>query len=304
MSDTLHTKVASEENNDQVRTCAVTGAGGFVGKHLVPQLTSLGWRVLPIRRSEFDISDKRAVATFLQENRVSDIVHLAAESNPASGDPRAFYESNAFVTEAMLEAAAVSALSGRFLLVSATSVYGDGGREVLDEDAPRRPLNHYGASKLLAEVVSDWYRHQLDITIVRPSNCIGQGQKQNYLVPKLVNAFASRQPEISMGDQDIARDIVDIRDATDIMCRALGAPPRSIERVNAASGRATPIRTIIETLARLTSHDPVIRRDERFTRQGDMRFQACSIDRARLLGHTPRFRLQDTLAWMLSERID
>jgi hypothetical protein len=35
-----------------------------------------------------------------------------------------------------------------------------------------------------------------------------------------------------------------------------------------------------------------------------MRFQACSIDRARLLGHTPRFRLQDTLAWMLSERID
>ena len=290
-------------NPAQGRICAVTGSAGFVGTHLVPQLTRLGWHVLPLQRSQLDIGDKKAVAAFLQVKQVSDVVHLAAESNPASGNPRSFYESNAFLTEAMLEAAALSALPGRFMLLSATSVYGDGGAQPLDEDAPRRPLNHYGASKLLAEVISDWHRPQLDITIIRPSNCIGQGQKQNYLVPKLVKAFASRQPEITIGDQDIARDMVDIRDATDIICRALAAPPRSIERVNAASGRATPIRTIIETLARLTGHSPQIRRDERFIRQGDMRFQACSIYRARQLGHTPRYRLEDTLSWMLSEQV-
>lgn len=283
--------------------CAVTGASGFVGRHLVPQLKLFGWEVLTPGRTDLDIRDKDAVSSFLHKHKVSDIVHLAAESNPASGDPRAFYETNAFATETMIQGAVLSSLPGRFLLVSATSVYGDGGVLALDEDAPKRPSNHYGASKLLAEVISDWYRQKVDIAVVRPSNCIGQGQKPIFLVPKLVSAFASRQAEITMGDQDIARDMVDIRDAVDIICRTLSAPPRSVNIVNAASGRATPIRTVIETLTLLTNHNPVIRRDERFIRQGDMRFQACSINRARQLGHTPRFGLKDTLSWMLSEQV-
>lgn len=293
--------MADRSISDRAGICAISGAGGFVGTYLMPELIARGWTVVPLRRAQVDFRDKSAIATFLTDHSITDIVHLAAESNPASGDPRAFYESNAFLTESLLEAASSIHLPGRFLLASATSVYGDGGLDPIREDAPLRPLNHYGASKLLAEAITSWYGNRLDVTIARPSNCIGLGQKPTYLVPKLVSAFASRQPEIAMGDQDIARDMVDIRDAVDILCRTLAASPRSVDRINVASGRATPIRDILTTLERLTSHQPVIRRDERFVRQGDMRYQACSIERALQLGHAPRYQLEDTLSWMLSK---
>ncbi|WP_414898724.1 NAD-dependent epimerase/dehydratase family protein [Rhodovulum sp. YEN HP10] len=282
------------------RVCAVTGPGGFVGGHLVPVLAVRGWQTVPMGRAAADFSDPGALAAWLAGHGVTDLVHLAAESNPAGGDPRAFYETNAFLTERLLQAAATAGLPGRFLLVSATSVYGDSGPAPQRETDPKQPPNHYGASKLLAEVFAGWYRDRLDITIARPSNCMGAGQNPRYLVPKLVRAFAERAPEIAMGDTAIARDFVDIRDAADILARALDAPARSLDAVNVSSGRATAIAEILETLTRISGHAPEIRRDERFIRTGDMRFQACDTARARRLGHVPRYRLADTLSWMLA----
>lgn len=282
------------------RLCAVTGPGGFVGGHLMPVLSARGWQILPMGRAAADFSDPEALAACLARRGVTDIVHLAAESNPAGGDARAFYETNAFLTERLLQAAATAGLPGRFLLVSATSVYGDSGSAPQREDDPKQPPNHYGASKLLAEVFAGWYRDRLDVTIARPSNCMGAGQNPRYLVPKLVRAFAERAPEIAMGDTAIARDFVDIRDAADILARALEAPARSLDAINVSSGRATAIAEILETLTRITGHVPEIRRDDRFIRKGDMRFQACDSARARSLGHVPRHDLADTLSWMLA----
>ncbi|TDX33407.1 NAD-dependent epimerase/dehydratase family protein [Rhodovulum visakhapatnamense] len=281
------------------RVCAVTGPGGFVGGYLMPVLAARGWQTLPMGRAAADFSDPEALAGWLARHGVTDIVHLAAESNPAGGDTRAFYETNAFLTERLLQAAATAGLPGRFLLVSATSVYGDSGAAPQREDDPKQPPNHYGASKLLAEVIAGWYRDRLDITIARPSNCMGAGQNPRYLVPKLVRAFAERAPEIAMGDTAIARDFVDIRDAADILAHVLEAPARSLEAINVSSGRATPIAEILDTLTRISGHAPEIRRDERFIRKGDMRFQACDTARARSLGHVPRHDLANTLGWML-----
>ena len=285
--------------SDQHRLCAVTGPGGFVAGHLLPTLSARGWPTVPMGRSNVDFRDTEALTAWLSRQGVTDIVHLAAESNPAGGDVRAFYEANAFLTERLLEAAVAAELPGRFLLVSATSVYGDSGDIPQREDDPKHPPNHYGASKLLAEVFAGWYRDRLDVTIARPSNCIGAGQNPRYLVPKLVKAFAERDPEIAMGDTGISRDFVDIRDAADILARTLSAPARSLAAINVSSGRATPIAEILETLTRISGHRPDIRRDERFIRKGDMRFQACDNARARSLGHTPDHELADTLAWML-----
>lgn len=280
--------------------CAITGASGFVGGYLAPELAARGWNVVPVARHAVDFENVTALSNFLLQNNVTHIVHLAAESNPAANNIRFFYEVNAFLTERLLEAASVAKLRGRFLYVSASSVYGNGGDKALNEDAGRHPQNHYGASKLLAEVFAEWFRDRLDITIARPSNCIGRKQNPNYLVPKLVSAFARREPEIVMGDVEIARDFVDVRDAVDILARALEATT-GLASINVASGRATRIQTILTELARLTGHRPEIRIDDRFIRRNDIRFQACDIAQALTIGHVQRHQLDDTLSWMLSE---
>jgi nucleoside-diphosphate-sugar epimerase len=283
--------------------CAITGASGFVGGYLAPELAARGWNVVPVARHAVDFDDVNALSGFLRQNNVTHIVHLAAESNPIANDVRCFYEVNAFLTERLLEAASLARLRGRFLYVSASSVYGNGGDATLNEEAVRRPQNHYGASKLLAEVFADWFRDRLDITIARPSNCIGRRQNSNYLVPKLVSAFARKEPEIVMGDVGIARDFVDVRDAVDILARALDATV-GLASINVASGRPTQIQTILTELTRLTGHRPDIRIDDRFIRRNDIRFQACDIARALTIGHVQRHRLDDTLSWMLSEAAD
>lgn len=284
----------------RAKTCAVTGASGFIGCYLVPELTARGWQVVPMGRDSVDFADVRKLASFLAHYGVTHVVHLAAESNPVTGDIWGFYEGNAFLTERLLMAAETVGLTGRFVHVSASSVYGDGGADALTEQAPRRPQNHYGASKLLAEVMVDWHRNRLDITIARPSNCIGLRQKVDYVVPKLVAAFAAKQSEIVMGDVEIARDFVDVRDAVDILVRALEAP-EPLPLINVASGRPTQIRSILDALAKLTGHQPRIRQEDQLIRKGDIRQQFCNIALALALGHVPRYRLDATLSWMLSE---
>lgn len=287
------------EVSKPTRVCGLTGATGFVGTYLSPALQDRGWRVVPITRDATNFGDASALADFLAAHGVSDIVHLAAEANPSAGDSRAFYETNSFLTDRLLEAAVRVGLPGRFLYVSAASVYGDSAEGLHDERTPLRPLNHYAASKALAETFVDWRRAEIDVAIARPSNCIGRGQNPRYLIAKLSAAFVAREPEISLGDVDIARDFVDVRDACDILERALSAPISVAPIVNVASGRATQIREILALLTDITGHSPRILRDERFIRTGDMRRQKCDVSIARELGHSPSHNLRDSLSWIL-----
>lgn len=280
------------------RMVAVTGASGFVGSYLYPELESRGYKVLRVPRSLLSAEQSTELSDFLGDHGVTDIVHLAAQSNPAGGDHRLFYADNAFLTDRLLGACVSMGLGGRFLYVSATSVYGQSDQP-FEETAPMNPLNHYAASKMLAETFVGWRRGKLDVAIARPSNCIGRGQKQHYLVPKLVSAFRSLDPEITMGNIRISRDFVDVRDAVDILRNLLEGGPDQPNIANASSGKAVSIAEVIELLGEITGHRPAILYDPRFARSGDILFQACRNDAALCLGHRPGYTLQETLEWML-----
>ncbi|MEO1016626.1 MAG: NAD(P)-dependent oxidoreductase, partial [Pseudomonadota bacterium] len=259
-----------------------------------------GHTIACVPRNLLALQASREVSDYLQDHQVTDVVHLAAQSNPAGGNHELFYTDNAFLTDRLLGVCAAVKLPGRFLYVSATSVYGQSDQP-FDETSRLNPLNHYAASKMLAEAFVGWRQDELDVAIVRPSNCIGRGQKQQYLVPKLVSAFRSRDPEIAMGDTRISRDFVDVRDATDILGRLLEASPGLPHIANASSGKATSIAQVIELLSDITGHRPAILYDERFVRPGDILFQACRNHAAIRLGHRPRYSLRETLQWMLGK---
>ena len=134
----------------------VTGAGGFVGRHLVPALRSEGHDVLPLRRGEGSApSDLADIGAWREwPAGIEAIVHLAA-LNPgrgerAAGDAAALGRANAEGTRALASRAAAEGVQ-RFVFASTANVHRPRhDRPVRESDAPQ-PQSPYAASKLAAE---------------------------------------------------------------------------------------------------------------------------------------------------------
>ena len=68
------------------------------------------------------------------------------------------------------------------------------------------------------------FADRFPIVVVRPFNYTGPGQREPYLVPKIVRHFAQRAPVIELGNIDSERDFLDVRTVADAYARLLVAP--------------------------------------------------------------------------------
>jgi len=128
----------------------VTGAQGFVGRHL---LAELGDQAVPL---EADVTDFEALAEAIRRERPSAVVHLAAHSSVASTweREREVWLVNAVGTVNLLEAVRGAQADARVLVVSTADVYGRAEQLPTPEEAPLRPLSPYAASKAAAELAA------------------------------------------------------------------------------------------------------------------------------------------------------
>ncbi len=188
----------------------VTGANGFTGRYLVEILRARGHTVIETvhardeaetpMRLWLDITSPDACRRAIDHVRPNCIVHLAAISFVGHGDPQDFYRANVVGTLNLLEACAHIGHTPRKLLISSSAnVYGNVTSDAIDETFPLRPVNHYAASKAAMEkMVRTWF-DRLPILIVRPFNYTGRGQASEFLVPKIVEHFARREPSNRTG---------------------------------------------------------------------------------------------------------
>ena len=230
------------------------------------------------------------------------LVNFAAISAPVHDDFREIYEANAFGQKALLDVLSQAGFKGRHLFVSSGYVYAPHeGR--CNETAAPAPGNHYGCSKLLAETYCGWSRDTLDIVIARPFNCIGKGQGSNFLLPKLVAAYAGRDAILEVGNLDVERDFVDARDAAQMFELALFKGERG-GIYNVANGKTIAIRDVLDCLADVSGHTPDVRSVAKFQRAGDVLFQCGENAAMARLGYAQEYTLKDTLSWMLSSFAD
>ncbi len=290
----------------------VTGAGGFTGRHLCALLREHGHRVFelvegPARSADVitaNLHDPAAVAAAVDDAAPGQVVHLAAIAFPGHARADEIYRTNLIGTLTLLEAlAARGAGRNGIVLASTGTVYGAVEGEALDEDAPTVPATHYAISKLAMEQMARLFGATLPITVVRPFNCIGPGQREPYLVPKLVRHFAQRAPSIDLGNIDVIRDFVDVRTAVDAYRRLLGASDVAGKTFNLCSGRGVSVREMVGMLVRITGHDIEVRIDPRFVRVGEPRRIVGSPARLHAVAGVPApIELAKTLTDMLEER--
>lgn len=243
----------------QGRHVLVTGVTGFVGRILAAQLCARGARVsgvamraTPIEGVEVKEHDLRQHP--LEVDGVDDVIHLAglAAVGPSFDDPQLYISANSAMMTNVGEPILSSSRACRVLVVSSGAVYGAGDGAPLHEDAAFSFGSPYAVSKVLVENQAAYYRQRgLSMTVARPFNHIGPGQRGGFIVPDLARKLIALEPGevLRAGSLDARRDYTDVRDVAAAYVKLLELERPKFAVYNVASGES---RSGWEVLRQLT----------------------------------------------------
>jgi GDP-4-dehydro-6-deoxy-D-mannose reductase len=255
----------------------VTGAGGFVGRHLVPRLRADGHEVVATDL-DLDVTDAAAVAARVAELRPDAIVHLAALSSVAASwrEPELTYRVNYLGSRSVLRATAAAAPAARVLWIGSADVYGSTapGSPPFTEASPLWPRSPYARSKAAADLLGATYAERgLDVVRVRSFNHAGPGQSPDFVLASFAKQVAEiergrREPLLLVGNLDSVRDFLDIEDVIEAYVRVLDRRvPAGV--YNVASGMGARVGDHLDALITLAGVKPEIRVDPERMRPTD-----------------------------------
>lgn len=286
----------------------VTGAGGFVGKILLPRLASAGHECTGCDL-EVDVTEAAAVAAKVAEVAPDAIVHLAGLSSVAASHRAAeqTYRVNFLGTRNVLEAALRCAPHCRVLFVGSGDEYGNHppGAPPFTERAPLRPGSPYARTKACADLLGAAYaRRGLDVVRTRSFNHTGPGQLDSFVASSFARQLAEieigrRPPRMLVGNLESVRDFLDVADVAEAYALLLepGVPPGVY---NVASGRGMRIGDILKRLLDCSYLQPQIEVDPERLRPADYAVGDAGRLRA-ATGWAPRIPLSSTLERLLED---
>lgn len=294
----------------------ITGAGGFVGRHLTTELTEYGCEVvgLDVVSAEQDIQivdllDQGAVKDFIQKQMPDSIFHLAAQASVAYSwhNPQRTFEVNVNGTLNLLDAIRDTQKKIRVIIIGTSDQYGLVKPDdcPINEAFPINPISPYAISKQAQEnLVSSYINaYHMDIIMTRSFNHFGPGQRSGFVVSDFASAIAriekGADPVMNVGNLDAIRDFTDVRDVVRAY-RLLNEKGHTGEIYNVGSGTAHSIRDVLETLIRFARRDVVICQDPARMRPSDL--PVMQSDSSKLIRHTGwvpsmtfEYSLRDTL---------
>ncbi|WP_193605952.1 GDP-mannose 4,6-dehydratase [Nocardioides dongkuii] len=294
----------------------ITGVGGFVGRHLVKELTGLGCPIFGIGSNDLDPGQAESLDDYIKCDlrrewptvpSVGGVVHLAGLSavGPSFDDPQRYIDSNSAIMTHLGEYYLQSGDRPRTLVVSSGAIY-DADQPLPIAESGRLAFDSpYAVSKLLVEAQSSYYaRRGLDCVIVRPFNHIGPGQGPGFLLPDLLSgaqAAVSGSEELVVGDLETERDYSDVRDVTHAYRLLLEAEVVDADVVNVCSGQSVAGRTILQIMLDTLQKEIKVRVDpERIRPTDPRRIAGDNSTLRRLTGWAPRFTLEQTISDFIS----
>ena len=317
-------------------TILVTGGAGYIGSHVVQQLSTRGERVVVIDNlvSGFreavqgaelvvgDVGDRALVARVLTEHQVDAVLHFAAHTVvPESvSNPLKYYGNNTCNTRNLLACCAEAGVR-QFLFSSTAAVYGMPASGIADEDTPTLPINPYGMSKLMSETMlrdlsaTGAMRHVIlryfNVAGCDPQGRIGQSTPNATLLLKVACEHAvGKRPSLSVFGTDYdtpdgtgIRDYIHVDDLAAAHLHALdhlrdGGDSLTL---NCGYGHGYSVREVIDAVRRVSGQPLHVIEQPR--RAGDPPMLIARADRLRArLGWQPRhddldFIVSTALAW-------
>lgn len=300
----------------------MTGAGGFIGSHLVERLVELGARVralvrynsrndwglvelLPARiKNEIevvlgDLTDPHSTNRLVQGCGI--IFHLAALiAIPFSYiAPGHYVATNCGGTLNLLEAARQHGVD-RFVHTSTSETYGTAQYTPIDEAHPLKGQSPYAASKIGADKLAESYylSFALPVVTLRPFNTYGPRQSARAIIPTIISQGLSGE-KISLGRLTPIRDLTFVSDTVAGFIMVAECSQAVGEVINVGSGRAITIGELAGQIIALLGGSQEIRADEARLRPdaSEVMELVCDFSKAReLLGWEPRVSLEEGLS--------
>jgi GDP-4-dehydro-6-deoxy-D-mannose reductase len=304
----------------------ITGISGFVGSHLVEYLSASHpeaevsglrrWRSAmrgvalqspAIRIVEGDLLDASSLMRVVQATKPDVIFHLAASSSVASSwdTPAEMVQVNVLGTLHLLEAVRQARQGARVVVACSAEAYGSVSADELPirESQQFRPVSPYAVSKAAVDMLAYQYfqSFRLDTVRMRFFNHCGPRQPARFVVSSLARQIAEieagvRPPEVKVGNVEVRRDFVDVRDAARAywLAATCGGPG---EAYNVAGGRARAIREVLEQLLKLTAAKIEVVSDPNRLRPTDIPVLEGDATRFReATGWRPEIPFEQTLA--------
>ena len=274
----------------------VTGASGFVGRHLLPALqraysdavligtsgpsdpprTSVdGYVALPL-----DLSSQQSINDVVDTVRPTHVVHLAGYASGAGTDAAGIAKINAIGTEALL--CALAGLSHPVTAVLASSGYVYGTTPAApgaDEDFPCNPSGAYAISKAsMEDAAREMASEKLKIVVSRSFNHTGPLQTTQFVVPAFAQQLAQIErgdlpPVVKVGNLDALRDFLPVADVVDAYSKMLllDAP---FTVLNVSSGVGVSVRDLLDGLINISRVPVTVELDPARLRASDV---PCSV---------------------------
>jgi len=307
---------------------AVTGAGGFIGSHLVEALAEAGAEVTAVVRynsrgddgnlrflddavrgrlriERLDLADLEATRRALSGSRV--VFHLAA----FVGIPYSYANPHDVVTnnvQSTVNVLAVARENGveRLVQTSTSEVYGSARQVPIPETHVLQPQSPYSASKIATDhiALSYHYAFHVPVAVVRPFNTYGPRQSARAVIPTVIMQ-ALTGSEIHLGATATTRDFTYVADTVRGFMLAAESPATVGEVVNLGTGREISIADLVRLVAKTLGKDARIVQDaERLRPETSEVSRLCAdLTKARrLIGYEPQVGLEEgirrTAAWI------
>lgn len=271
-------------------TILVTGGAGYIGSHAVLALIDAGWGVVVIDNLttgfrwavhedaafvEGDIGDMALVERVIADHGVRGIMHFAGSIIvPESVEnPLKYYRNNTANSRALIEAAVRRGVP-HFIFSSTAATYGEPEESPVREDSPKRPINPYGMSKLMTEIMlaDTAAAHPINYCALRYFNVAGadprgrSGQSTagaTHLIKVAVEAALGKRGHVAVFGTDYdtpdgtgVRDYIHVSDlaaAHVLALEALMADPRRNLTLNCGYGRGFSVLEVLDAVDRVTN---------------------------------------------------
>lgn len=293
------------------RRVLVTGGSGFIGRHVVADLSNAGARVkvvdlVPhpdpsVDLVQGDIVDPDVLAEAVAGG-IDAIVHLAAITSVLKSmeHPRLTYRTNVEGTNALLESGRAAGATS-LVFASTNAVTGPMEEPAITERATLKPLTPYGATKAAGEMLMSAYTASFGLrcAILRLTNVYGPGmQAKDSIVARLMRAIRLGRTFEIYGDGTQVRDYVHAADVTAAVRLGLTTQEWT-GPVVIGSGRSLSVLEVVEAVRLVTGAELAVTHGS--ARAGEMPAVIVDPSRAKSLGWSPQFSLEDGLVGVWEE---
>lgn len=307
------------------RKVFISGASGFVGRHLIHLLDTSGFQICgtsyPDKPETFpfcwgkevahvDVRRREDVAEAVKRTQPDWVFHLAAVSNVRSSweSRQETMETNLMGTFHLLEAVRTHASQARILFVSSSDVYGvlSPTERPLTEEDPPHVVSPYAFTKVSGEILSRFYAEveDLDVVVARSFPHTGPGQSPAFVCSDWASQVArieqvDAEPVIRVGNTQVKRDFTDVRDVVKAYKRLLEKGKKG-EIYNVCSGRGVSLKEILEMLRSLSKEKIEVEVDRKKLRKADIPYLVGDNSKIKEeTGWGPAVPLSQTLADLL-----